>query len=48
MVMNFVSYKLCKLFVRLMCSQMFFVCINHFQQFTLSHNLQHFYFIPSK
>jgi hypothetical protein len=36
MVMNFVSYKLCKLFVCLMCFQVFFVCINHFR------NLHHF------
>jgi hypothetical protein len=34
MVMNFVSYKLCKLFVCLMRFQMFFVCIYHFPQFT--------------
>jgi hypothetical protein len=34
MVMNFVSYKLCILFVCLMCFQMFFVCIYHFPQFT--------------
>jgi hypothetical protein len=31
MVMNFVSYKSCKLFV---CFQILFVCINHFPQFT--------------
>jgi hypothetical protein len=31
MVVNIVSYKVCKLFV---CFQMFFVCINHFMQFT--------------
>jgi hypothetical protein len=31
MVMNFVNYKLCKLFV---CFQMFSVCINHFPKFT--------------
>jgi hypothetical protein len=35
MLLNFVSYKLCKLFVCLMCVQMFFVCISHFSQFTL-------------
>jgi hypothetical protein len=34
MVMNFVSYKLCKLFVCLMRFQMFFVCIYNFPQFT--------------
>jgi hypothetical protein len=34
MVVNFISYKVCKLFVCLMCFQMFFVCINHFVQFT--------------
>jgi hypothetical protein len=34
MVMNFVSYKLCKLSVCLMCFQIFVVCINHFPQFT--------------
>jgi hypothetical protein len=34
MVMNFVTYKLGKLFVCLMCFQMFFVCINHCPQFT--------------
>jgi hypothetical protein len=34
MVMNFISYKLCKLFVRLMRFQKLFVCINHFPQFT--------------
>jgi hypothetical protein len=33
MVMNFVSYKLHKLFACLMCFQMFFTCINHFLQF---------------
>jgi uncharacterized membrane protein YesL len=34
MAVNFVSYKLRKLFVCVMCFQMFFVCINHFPQFT--------------
>jgi hypothetical protein len=34
MLMKFVSYKLYELFVCLMCFQMFFVCINHFLQFT--------------
>jgi hypothetical protein len=34
MAVNFVSYKLCKLFVCVMSFQMFFVCINHFPQFT--------------
>jgi hypothetical protein len=38
MVIKFASYKLCKLFGCLMCLQMFFVCINHFPQFTFSHN----------
>jgi hypothetical protein len=36
MVMNCVSYKFYKLFVCLMCFKMFFVCINHFPQFTFS------------
>jgi hypothetical protein len=36
MVMNFVSYKLCKLFVWLLSFQMSFVCKNHFPQFTPS------------
>jgi hypothetical protein len=34
MEMNFVSYKLCKLFVCLVYFQIFFMCINHFLQFT--------------
>jgi hypothetical protein len=34
MEMNIVSYKLCKLSVCLMCFQIFFMCINHFLQFT--------------
>jgi hypothetical protein len=33
MVMNWVTYILCLLFVCLMSVQMFFVCRNHFPQF---------------
>jgi hypothetical protein len=36
MAMNFVSYRLCKLFLCLVCFQMMVVCINHFLQFTLT------------
>jgi hypothetical protein len=33
MVIKFDSYKLCKLFVLLICFRMLLVCINHFPQF---------------
>jgi hypothetical protein len=46
MVVNFVSYKLCKLFG--VSFQMFFVCINHFPQFTVFRNLHNFYSVHSK
>jgi hypothetical protein len=48
MVMKFVSYKLCKMFVFLMCFHMLFVCKNRFPQITFSHNVHYIYFVPSK